>query len=91
MVHDSRISSLEKVAALFEQNRDHLGDYLANNPRGKLVPEYLLQIAHRLRAEQTRQIEELNSLVKHVAHIKNFVSMQQRYAKVARTYRMTWG
>jgi signal transduction histidine kinase len=83
MRHCSRISSLEKVTALLEQHKDHLGDYLTNDPKGKLVPEYLLQVTHRLRAEQLREIKELNSLVKHVAHIKNIVSMQQRYAKVS--------
>ena len=83
MANGSRIASLEQVAALLEQNRANLGDYLSNHPKGKLVPEYLIKVASRLRAEQARQLEELNSLVKHLSHIKNIISTQQRYAKVS--------
>ncbi len=83
MIHESKISSLEKVAAILEQNRGQLGDFITNDPKGKLIPEYLFQVSSRLRSEQGRQLEELHLLVKHVAHIKNIISMQQRYAKVS--------
>jgi signal transduction histidine kinase len=60
-----------------------LGDYLSNDPKGRLAPEFLFQLISRLRAEQTNQLRELESLVKHIGHIKNIISMQQRYARVS--------
>jgi signal transduction histidine kinase len=80
---NSKVSSLEKVAAILEQKRGQLGDYLTHDPKGKLVPDLLVQLASRLRAEQSAQQRELESLVKHVGHIKHIISMQQRYAKVS--------
>jgi len=83
MARNSKTASLEKVAAILEQKRGQLADYLSNDPKGKLVPDLLIQLAGRLRAEQAGQLRELESLVKHVGHIKNIISMQQRYAKVS--------
>jgi signal transduction histidine kinase len=83
MVRTSKLSSLEKVAALLEEKRGQLGDFLSNDPKGRLVPEFLVQLTGRLRAEQAGQLRELDSLVKHIGHIKNIISMQQRYAKVS--------
>jgi signal transduction histidine kinase len=83
MVRNSKLSSLEKLAAILEQNRGQLADYLSADPKGKLVPEFLIQLTGRLRDEQAGQLRELESLVKHIGHIKNIISMQQRYAKVS--------
>jgi len=47
------------------------------------VPEFLVQLASRLRAEQSGQLHELEALVKHIGHIKNIIAMQQRYARVS--------
>jgi signal transduction histidine kinase len=82
-LRNSKLSSLEKVMALLEQHRAHLGDYLSNDPKGKMVPELLAQLTQRLRSEQAVQLREVESLVKHVSHIKNIIAMQQRYAKVS--------
>jgi signal transduction histidine kinase len=79
----SKISSLEKAVALLHEHRENLADYLSNDPKGKLLSEYLTQLAARLKSEQAKQITELDSLIKHIGHIKNIVAMQQNYAKVS--------
>jgi two-component system, NtrC family, sensor kinase len=71
------------VAAVLQEKRGVLADFIAQDPKGKLVPDLIIQLAGRLRAEQADQLRELDSLVKHISHIKNIVSMQQRYAKVS--------
>ena len=47
------------------------------------MPEFLSELTNRLQNEQSDQLRELDSLVKHIDHIKNIVAMQQRYAKVS--------
>ncbi len=79
----SKVSSLEKLALILQQHRGRLAAYLSDDPKGKLVPEYIVELATRLRAEQAGQIGELESLLKLIGHIKNIVAMQQRYAKVS--------
>ena len=83
MVRNSRIRGLAKAAAVLEEKRADLGDYLTNDPKGKLLPEFLIRLASRLHTEQTEQLRELESLLKHVGHIKSVITMQQRYAKVS--------
>ncbi len=79
----SKIASLDKLALMLQEHRGQLGDYLSNDPKGRLVPDFLMELASRLRAEQAGQLRELDALVKHIGHIKNIVAMQQRYAKVS--------
>ena len=83
LARGSKVSTLEKLAGILAEKRPALGDYLVNDPKGKLVPDLLCQLASRLRQEQAAQIQELDTLAKHLAHIKSIVAMQQRYAKVS--------
>jgi C4-dicarboxylate-specific signal transduction histidine kinase len=83
MVRNSKIKGLEKAAAVLEEKRAELGDYLSNDPKGKLLPDFLIRLASRLHTEQAEQLRELESLLKHIGHIKSVITMQQRYAKVS--------
>jgi signal transduction histidine kinase len=87
LVHDllrkAKVASLEKAALLIEDHRADLGNYLQNDPKGKLIPDLLTQLASRLRSEQKDMLRELDLLIKHIQHIKSIVAMQQSYAKVA--------
>src|SRR5262249_44259757 len=82
-VRDLRLSTLEKLAAVIEEHQPDLGNYLQNDPKGKLVPEFLKQLSARLRGDQKRTLDELALLGKHIEHVKNIVAMQQSYAKVS--------
>jgi C4-dicarboxylate-specific signal transduction histidine kinase len=83
LVQNSKFSSLEKVAAILEEKRGHWDAFFSTDPKGRLVPDFLIQLTGRLRAERAGQLGELESLTKHIGHIKNIISMQQRYAKVS--------
>ena len=47
MVRNSKIKGLEKAAAVLEEKRAELGDFLSNDPKGKLLPEFLIRLASR--------------------------------------------
>lgn len=82
-VRDFRLSTLEKVTALIAEHQENLADFIANHPKGKIVPELLKQLTVRLRSEQNQVLDELGLLAKHLEHVKNIVAMQQSYAKVS--------
>lgn len=82
-VKTSKISSLTKTAALLNENRDRLGDFFTNDPRGKQIPGYLSVLSDHFTQEQSALLQELEQLLKHIEHIKQIVAMQQSYAKVA--------
>ena len=83
ILRQSKTSSLEKAAAIIEEQRGRLGDYVTHDPKGQLLPELLIRLTARLQGERAEAIRELESLIKHVAHIKNIVAMQQSYARVS--------
>jgi C4-dicarboxylate-specific signal transduction histidine kinase len=82
-VRKSETHALLKAAKLLEQKNGDLGAFLTSDPQGKLMPEFIIQIAGQLRKEQENTSRELEQLAKNVAHIKDIVAMQQSYARVA--------
>ena len=82
-VRKSEIHSLLKAAELLKQKNGDLEAFLTSDPKGKLMPEFVIQIAGQLQKEQEKNSLELERLAKNVAHIKDIVAMQQSYARVA--------
>ncbi|HUG22545.1 sensor histidine kinase [Piscinibacter sp.] len=79
-VRDSEAAGLSRAVKLMDDHAADLGDYLSRDPRGRLLPGYLKQLADAL-AEERRSIgDELAALTKSVKHIKEIVATQQSYA-----------
>jgi PAS domain S-box-containing protein len=82
-VRQQKIPHLIKAVALLNE---HLGDateFLNQDPKGKVLPNYLKDMANYLLSERQENLTELISLTKNVEHIKEIVAMQQSYAKVS--------
>lgn len=82
----SKIANLTRATAMLRGQNNHLADYLTNDPKGKLLPEYLGTVADQLALEQAELIEEINALSQHIEHVKEIVAMQQSYARVSGAY-----
>ena len=82
-VRKSETHTLLKAAELLKQKSADLEAFLISDPKGKLMPEFIFQIAGQLRKEQENLSLELEQLAKNVDHIKDIVAMQQSYARVA--------
>ena len=76
----SKAASLSKVVALLREHESDLGNFFANDPKGKQLPGFLSQLAGQLAAEQATALDELAFLQKNIEHIKEIVAMQQNYA-----------
>lgn len=83
-LHNSKLKGLERAIALLDENAGDLGSYLANDPRGKLLPSYLRELALTLRAEQAAMADDLATLVRSVDHIKEVIATQQSHAGAPR-------
>ena len=79
----SEISSLSKLRDLLRQHEADLGAFLTTDPKGRLVPGFMIQLAERLEQEHTALEEEQRQLVGNVEHINEIVAMQQNYARVS--------
>jgi signal transduction histidine kinase len=82
-VRKSETHALSKAAELLKQRNGDLEAFLTSDPRGKLMPEFIIQIAGQLQQEQGKNLHELEQLAKNVDHIKDIVAMQQSYARAA--------
>ena len=82
-VKKSRISGVARLAALLREHQADLGRFISDDPKGRLVPSYLAQLAEHLHAEQQATLAEIDSLQENIEHIKTIVAMQQSYAKVS--------
>jgi len=82
-VRKSEVHTLLKAAELLKQKNGDPGAFLVSDPRGKLMPELIIQVAEQLQKEQENTSRELEQLAKNVDHLKEIVAMQQSYARVA--------
>ena len=78
----SRVGSVERLSGLLEQNAGRLGEFFANDEKGKQVPGFVKTLGAHLTKEQEDMLREMESLAKSIQHIKSIISMQQSYAKV---------
>jgi len=77
----SKVASLAKATAMIQENRATVGEFLTSDPRGKVLPDYLVQLGGMLSAEQDAMAKELSLLTASVDHIKQIVAAQQSFAK----------
>jgi PAS domain S-box-containing protein len=82
----SKVDKLQRATAMLRDKNGDLAEFLTDDPKGKLLPNYLATVAEQMAGEQTKLIEKMDSLGKHVEHIKEIVAMQQSYAKVSGVY-----
>ncbi|MGH7993481.1 MAG: sensor histidine kinase, partial [Limisphaerales bacterium] len=82
-VRKSETHSLLKATDLLKEKNGDLGAFLTTDPKGKLMPQLIVQVAEELQKEQANTLRELEQLTKNVDHIKDIIAMQQSYARVA--------
>ncbi|WP_395745815.1 sensor histidine kinase [Prosthecobacter sp.] len=80
-VREFRIGSLKNVAELLQEHSADLTGFLTTDPRGKMLPDFLLKLSAGLAEPQQAILQEMEMLRKNIDHIKEIVAMQQRYAR----------
>jgi len=81
-VANSKILNLNKVADMIAEHTDDLEAFLTEDPRGKHIPSYLIEVAKLVDDERTDVGDKLNFLAMNIEHIKEIVRTQQAYARV---------
>lgn len=80
-VKASKCADVERLAELFAQHNDHLGEYLTDDPAGSKIPEYLARLGGCLLSERDRLLRELEAVRQSTDHIREIVGAQQSFAK----------
>ncbi len=82
-VGSSRVGRLKQATTLLLEHRESLADFLAPGARGGNLPDYLSALADELMKEQTRLLEDLDAMGRHIEHIRAIVQVQQTYARTS--------
>ena len=80
-LRQSEVPSLGKVSDMITEHRSDLAGYLTIDDRGKLIPDFLTELAACLGHEHAAMLDEVVNLSKGVEHIKQIVAAQQSMAK----------
>jgi PAS domain S-box-containing protein len=87
LLHDrhreSSAPGLDKLAALLSEHMAGIDAFLTQDKRGRMIPDYVIQLSQQLRFERETQEKEIAQLRRNVDHIKEIVAMQQNYARVS--------
>jgi C4-dicarboxylate-specific signal transduction histidine kinase len=81
----SQFDRVERVAAMLDAHRGALGDFLANDARGKRLPEYLSALGARLKKDAGDLRGEIEAISGHVQYLCEIVRAQQSFAHVGGT------
>ncbi len=80
MIGQSRASRLRQAADMINEHRDDLATFLSSDDKGKLLPQYMSNLADLMDKEHTSVLTELRSLSDNVEHIRQIINTQQSYA-----------
>ncbi|HEV7608456.1 MAG TPA: MHYT domain-containing protein [Steroidobacteraceae bacterium] len=80
-LRDSRVGNVQRIASLLSEQGSDLAGFLENDPRGRQLPTYLVQLGENLLGENQRLQAEAAAIAAHVGHIRNIVAAQQTYAR----------
>ncbi|MFJ4194314.1 DAHL domain-containing protein [Pseudomonas sp. NPDC089534] len=79
-LRNSKAQGLGRAMQLINGHTGDLGEFLARDEKGKLLPGYLNQLVGAIAQEQQEMTDELTQMGKSVDHIKDIVATQQSYA-----------
>jgi signal transduction histidine kinase len=82
-IRESRLTNLIALTDLLEEHSGNLPDFLSSDPKGQRVMPYLAKLTKCLGEEHQTMLREVESLTRHIDHIKEIVAAQQSYGAVS--------
>ncbi len=80
-VTNSSSKNLGKAVEVIEHHLTDLGEFVTNDERGKHLPRFLIDVSEELSTEEDEILDEINSLIRNIDHIRTIVEAQQKHAK----------
>lgn len=75
--HKSELDNLPKIAKMIEEHKQELAHYITTDPRGQLLPDFLITLGQWWLTESQRFHSEIKLLIDNIQHIKDIIQMQQ--------------
>ena len=81
ITNSNRLALLKQATDLMRAQGEALPRFLADDPRGRLVPSLIIEVVDQIIANNDGSAKEVTHLLENVDHIKQIVATQQNYAK----------
>jgi two-component system NtrC family sensor kinase len=79
-LRQSRLPGLGKSVGLLAEHQADLPRFLSEDPKGRLLPDYLRRLDDSLKQEHGEMQVDLDQMSKSIDHMKDIVATQQSYA-----------
>ena len=80
-INHSYILQLLKIVELLKENFAGIDVFLTQDPKGKLIPKYLIELSTLLNDEHNLHLHEIDNLKAHLDHVKEIVATQTNIAE----------
>ena len=80
----SKLPGLYRAADLLEDNATSISQFLAEDPKGKMLPEYLIRLARLVKKENETLVREIESMQTKILMMEGTIESQLHYAKVSK-------
>jgi signal transduction histidine kinase len=77
----SELKNLPKVASLIKEHRDDLSNFILNDPKGKLLPDYIITLSSWWQKDQEAFQSQLKQVFTSIRHIQKIIRTQQAIDK----------
>lgn len=84
-INDPYFSKLFSVNKMIVENSNNLSDYFTNDPKGKLLPQYLMDLNCYFENSHKNILKEIEDLDTHMNHIREITAMQKSLSGVSDT------
>ena len=82
----SKVPGLILAGGMLEKNLDQLATYLIQDPRGKKLPAYFIQLGDVLQKENDAIMREVEAIRQRLFHVEKAIHVQQKDAKDERVW-----
>ncbi|HXF90662.1 MAG TPA: ATP-binding protein [Candidatus Nitrosotenuis sp.] len=82
-VHESKLVGLMHLKKLLDEHQDDFAEFITQDPKGKIIPKYIHELAEYWESENQYFKNELKLLNQNIDHIKDCIAMQQSLAKTS--------
>lgn len=79
---NSRMKRFPDAVKLIKKHNDDLGAFLTSDEKGKMLPDFLDQLAQTYLAERDFLVEEFGGIQKNIAQVSKIIQAQQATAKL---------
>jgi two-component system NtrC family sensor kinase len=79
----SGVADLKSATELLNRHLDDPGAFVSSDPKGKHLPQFLIQLSQKMSSDEQLILNEIKSLSGDIDHIKGIVALQQSYTGVS--------